>query len=83
MAENVLVNKKTLELVFSRRCACRSLNISLMNPNENEELDRILTGTNFAEMDDEPRLLPKLVGAVVTPMADVLSTQEMALREGG
>ena len=53
-----------------------------MNPNEDEELDRILAGADFIETDDEPRLSPELVGAVVTPTADASSTQEMALREG-
>ena len=52
-----------------------------MNPNEDEELDHILAGANFTKTDDEPRLSPELVGAIVTPMADALSTQEMALRE--
>ena len=32
-------------------------------------------------MDDEPRLSPELVGALVTAMDGALSTQEMALRE--
>ena len=56
-----------------------------MNPNEDKELDRILAGADFTETDDEPRLSPELVGAVVTPTADVSSTQEMALpeRRGG
>ena len=52
-----------------------------MNSNEDEELDRILNGADLTETDDEPRLSPELVGAIVTPTADALSTQEMALRE--
>ena len=58
------------------------LNIHLMNPNEDKELDCILAGADFSKTDDEPRLSPKLVGAVVTPMADAMSTQEMALHKG-
>ena len=53
-----------------------------MNPKEDEELDRILAGADFTETNDEPRLSPERVGAVLTPTADALSTKEMALREG-
>ena len=53
-----------------------------MNPNQDEELDSILAGAAFTDTDDEPRLSPELVGAVVTFTADASSTQEMALREG-
>ena len=45
-------------------------------------MDRILAGADFTETDNEPRLSPELVGAVVTPTDDAISTQEMALREG-
>ena len=53
-----------------------------MTLNEDEELDRILAGADFTETDNKPRLSLELVGAVVTPTADAISTQEMALREG-
>ena len=53
-----------------------------MNPNEDEELDRILAEADFTETDDEPSLSPELVGAVATPTADALSTKEMSLGEG-
>ena len=45
-------------------------------------MDRILAGADFTETDNEPRLSLELVGAVVTPTDDAISTQEMALREG-
>ena len=53
-----------------------------MNPNEDEELDRILAGADFTVADNEPRLSLVLVATVVTSTADALSTQEMALCEG-
>ena len=56
-----------------------------MNLEEDVELDRILAGANFTEdgtADDKPGLSPELVGAVITPTPDAVSTQEMALREG-
>ena len=53
-----------------------------MTLNEDEELDRILAGADFTETDNEPRLSPELVGAVVTPTDDAINTQEMARREG-
>ena len=55
-----------------------------MNFDEDMELDRILVEANFTEggeVDNEPGLLPKLVGAVVTPTVDAGSTQEMAPHE--
>ena len=82
-----MVNKKTSELLC---CSLDGARFALlikhfarsMNPNEDEELDRILAGADFIETDDEPRLLPELVGVVVTPTGDVSSTQEKVLREG-
>ena len=56
-----------------------------MNLDEDKNLDHILTRADFnegCEMDDEQRLSPKLVGAVVTPTVDSSSTQVMAPREG-
>ena len=35
-----------------------------MNPNEDEELNRILARVDFTETDDEPSLSPELIGAV-------------------
>ena len=52
-----------------------------MNQDEDMELERILAGTD-GEADDEPGLLPELVGAVNTPTVDAVSTQGMAPREG-
>ena len=58
-----------------------------MNLEDDTELDRIPAGADFTEdgaADDEPGLLPELVGAVtcITPTLDAVSTQEKALREG-
>ena len=53
-----------------------------MNLDKDVELDRTLAGADFTvdgEADDEPGLSLELVGAVVTPIVDALSTQEMAL----
>ena len=41
-----------------------------------------LHGRWRGESNDEPGLSPELVGAVITPTLDAVSTQEMALREG-